>query len=179
MEFTVKVLDDYKIMLIDNTRATYDDIPDTIYALKLDIISSKIPGGIVSEIDIMKYLRSNRIENELYLVDSFALGFEAVAVIPDGVYTFVLKVNNNHTVEEKIVVLNNIRKEIVELGDSLDYDEAVNDIMFDESTVLQDYYKYNYVIALYYNLIVNTSGNYDEDKINDLLDRLNRVLKII
>ena len=62
IDFITVLEDDYTIKLYDVSNVN-ETLPSTIYAMTLDIISSKIPNGqIDNKLDVIAYLRNNRID---------------------------------------------------------------------------------------------------------------------
>jgi len=180
MDFKVKSIDDYNIVMYDNTYKMFPLKDNSIYSLKLNIISSSVSNGAVYNIDVLKYIRNNRKEREMLMIDSEVLGFSTGQVIPDGVYKFELVINETNRAENTYVVLNGINKNIKEIAEKSENAIILENsgVYYNEPDKIDSILKVNYAFSLYYALL-NSLEEGKESVINNYIDKLKRLLLII
>jgi hypothetical protein len=180
IDFFATLEDDYTIKLYDVSHVS-ESLPSTIYAMTLDIVSSKIPNGqIANELDVIAYLRNNREQREIYTITSEILGFANSQIIPDGIYHFTYKINNNYTKEHTFLVYNTIKKEVETLLQNVNYTVTIGDydISYVGDSSDSDTEKVRLASTLHDELLSYTQEP-DEVAVNDTLDKLERLLTII
>lgn len=172
--------DDYTIKLYDVSNVT-ETLPSTIYDMTLDIISSKIPNGkIEDKIDIISYLRTSRVQREIYTIKSETLGLANSQIIPDGVYHLQYVINNNYTKENTFLVFTTVKKQVEDLLNKVNYNIEIGDY---DIEYVGDYSDYDVeqvrLAASLYDSLLSQTQEPDEVKVNDTLDKLTRLLTII
>lgn len=180
IDFIAVLQDDYSILIYDVTSID-TELPLDIYEMSLDILSSKIPNGqITNKLDVVAYLRNQRIQKEIYTITSETLGFSTSMVIPDGVYHFIYTLNNNFTKENVFLVYNNVKKELDAMLSNVNYRVEVGDydIEYVGDTCSADIEQVRLAVTLYDSLITQSQAP-DEIAVNDTLDKLTRLLQII
>jgi hypothetical protein len=180
IDFNIVLEDDYTLKVYDVSNVN-ESLPSTIYSMTMDIISSKIPNGqIDNKLDVIAYLRNQRIQKEIYTITSEILGFANSEIIPDGVYHFQYTLNNNYTKDQTFLVFNTVKKEVEKLLNDVNYNIEIGDY---DIEYVGDYSEYDIekvrlAHSLYDSLLSQTQEP-DEVKVNDTLDKLTRLLEII
>jgi len=180
INFTAILEDDYTIKVYETTPYN-ESLPQNIYSMTLDIISSKIPNGqIANKLDVIAYLVNQRIQKEIYTITSETLGFANSQVIPDGVYHIYYQINNNYTKEHTFLIYNTIEKQVKQLLEDFNYKVEIGeyDISFVGDTADSDVEKIRLATTLLDSLIAQ-SQTPNEVAVNDTLDKLTRLLTII
>lgn len=180
IDFITILEDDYTFKVYD-VSPIGDSLPANIYSMTLDIISSKIPNGqIENKLDIIAYLVNNRIQQEIYTIQSDILGLGNSQTIPDGVYHFNYQVNNNYTKEHIFLVYNTVEKQVQELLSNVNYDIEIGnyDISYVGEKSDYDIEQIRLAVTLLDSLKAQTQIP-NEVSVNDTLDKLTRLLTII
>lgn len=180
IDFIAVLSDDYTIKVYDVTPIN-EELPQNIYSMTLDILSSKIPDGqITNKLDIIAYLNNQRIQTELYTITSEILGFANSQIIPDGVYHMYYSINNTITKENVFLVYNTVEKAVNEMLSRVNYNVTVGnyDMEYVGDTCSADIEKVRLAVTLLDSLKANTQTP-DEVAVNDTLDKLTRLLTII
>lgn len=180
LDFITILEDDYTMKVYDITSIN-ESLPLNVYSMTLDIISSKIPNGQLSnKLDVIAYLSNQRIQKEIYTITSQTLGFSTSQIIPDGVYHMYYSINNTFTKENVFLVFNTVEKQVNELLEQVNYGIEVGD--YDISYV-GDYSEYDVeqvrLVASLLDNLKSQSQLPDEVAVNDILDKLTRLLTII
>lgn len=170
----------FKIYDISTNRAT---VPEQIWSYTLEVIGSRMPGGrLPYSLDIIAYLKSQMIQDEIYTISSGDLGFAENIDIPDGVYTFICTINNIITRTNKVLVYQNVKYEVNELLKEADYSVEVTSntmkYLDDKSNSV-----YNIETVRYAKVLMDKLEEYatmdDEIEVEDTLDKLERLLGIL
>ena len=167
-----------KLITIYDTSEQGQYLPETISAWTLTIRSSKIPATVV--IDILAYLASSRESDEVYKITSASLGLGSNEDIPDGLYYMDYNINNVLRKENTFLAYYTVQQEVIALLESVNLGISVDEFGsnfegdFDQYP-LQDILVIN---ALYSELDILVLSA-DEVKINDTLDKLQRLLGIV
>lgn len=172
--------DDYTMKIYDVTPIN-EELPQNIYSMTLDIISSKIPNGhIANKLDVIAYLQNQRIQSELYTITSQVLGFSTSQIIPDGVYHFYYTINNTITKENTFLVYNTVEKAVNDLLEEVNYTVEIGDynVSYVGDSSSYDIEKVRLAVTLLDSLKAATQTP-DEVVVNDTLDKLTRLLTII
>jgi len=180
IDFISILEDDYTIKVYDVTPIN-EELPQNIYSMTLDIISSKIPNGqIPNKLDVIAYLQNQRIQSELYTITSEVLGFSNSQIIPDGVYHMFYNINNTISKENVFLVYNTVEKAVNEMLTEVNYKVEVGDydISYVGDTCDADIEQVRLAVTLLDSLKASTQAP-DEVVVNDTLDKLTRLLKII
>jgi len=180
IDFVAILEDDYTIKIYDATPPS-ENLPLDIYAMTLDIISSKIPNGqIANKLDVIAYLYNQRIQNEIYTITSETLGFSKRRVIPDGVYHFYYNINNTISKERVFLVYNTVEKAVNKMLSDVNYKVEIGDynVSYVGDSASYDIEKVRLAVALMDELKAATQAP-NEVKVNDTLDKLTRLLTII
>lgn len=175
-----KLEDDYTLKIYDITPIN-EQLPLNIYSMTLDIISSKIPNGqIANKLDVIAYLRNQRIQQEIYTITSQTLGFSTSQIIPDGVYHFYYSINNSISKEHTFLVYNTVEKLVNTLLEDVNYRIEIGDytISYVGDTADYDIEQIRLAVTLLDSLKSQTQDP-DEVAVNDTLDKLQRLLTII
>lgn len=165
----------YDVSLINET------LPTDIYAMTLDILSSKIPNGkIDNKLDVIAYLRNQRIQTEIYTITSDILGLGENELITDGVYHIYYDINNAIQKEHTFLIYQNVEKETIALLDKVGYNVEINnyDYEFVGDYSDSDLERVRLCVSLLDSLKTQ-SQHPDEVQANDTLDKLERLLEII
>jgi len=180
IDFITILEDDYTIKVYDVTPIN-EELPQNIYSMTLDIISSKIPNGQLSnKLDIIAYLENQRIQQELYTITSQVLGFSNSQVIPDGVYHFYYNINNTISRERVFLVYNTVEKAVTEMLTNVNYNVTIGDynVTYVGETCNADIEQVRLAVTLLDSLKAQTQTP-NEVAVNDTLDKLTRLLTII
>ena len=179
-KFTVKRNEDESLSIFDISRSV-DRFPTKIDSFLITVISPKLPLGIISDLDALSYMQLNRVNNELYKLTPEVLGFDSNQAIPDGSYNVEIRINNTELYKLSFVVTSDIASKIAILMDKVDVTIDIEDnSLFDDNLPFDDYHsRVYYTIAVYFKLVVliGTEGNLIE--VNDLIDKLQRLLSVI
>lgn len=179
MDFSIKKINNYEILVIDDTRIILPLKYNTISSIKMDIESAVIDGGIISNIDVMNYIRKERKEREMFKITSSVLGMGESKRIPDGVYKITLKYNNNEIVTNYILVVTNIKEHLTELAENSSNASISNTgVVYNDPNSVEEMSKVNYAFMLYFQLL-SKAQEWNIVDINDLIDKLKRLLLII
>lgn len=172
--------DDYTMKIYDVTPIN-EELPQNIYSMTLDIISSKIPNGhIANKLDVIAYLQNQRIQSELYTITSQVLGFSTSQIIPDGVYHFYYTINNTLSKESVILVYNTVEKQVNQMLSDVNYKVTIGDynVSYVGETCDGDIEQVRLAATLLDELKSYTQTP-NEVAVNDTLDKLTRLLTII
>lgn len=178
--------DKYKIYLFDYSPVYQDNIDQQIYAMTLDISSLIITNGKIPEpVDLLAYFYSStRVDNNLYIVTSEDLGLGEDQEIPDGVYEFTYTINNSYTKVLKFLVYKTVKERLDKILVDTNYNvtvgsydiEYVNDSL--DYDTMSDVEKVRFATTLYEELF-RYGQIYDEPKVLNTLDKLQRLLTLI
>jgi hypothetical protein len=180
IDFITILEDDYTMKVYDVTPIN-EELPQNIYSMTLDIISSKIPNGqLTNKLDIIAYLENQRIQQELYTITSEVLGFSNSQVIPDGVYHFYYNINNTISKENIFLVYNTVEKLVNQMLYNVNYKITIGnyDIDYVGDTCDGDIEQVRLAATLLDEL-KSYSQTPNEVAVNDTLDKLTRLLTII
>lgn len=180
IDFIAVLTDDYTIQVYDVSPIN-ESLPENIFEMSLNIVSSKIPNGqLANKLDIIAYLQTVRIQKEIYTITSESLGFPTSQIIPDGVYHFYYSVNNNFTREHTFLVYNTVEKQVNALLSEVNYKVEIGDydISYVGDSSEYDIEQVRLAVALLDSLKAQTQTP-DEVVVNDTLDKLTRLLQII
>lgn len=172
--------DDYTIKVYDVTPIN-EELPLNIYSMTLDIISSKIPNGqLTNKLDIIAYLENRRIQQEIYTITSETLGFSNSQVIPDGVYHLYYTINNTISKESVYLVYNTVEKAVNQLLIDVNYKVEIGDynVSYVGESSTYDIEQVRLAVVLLDELKAY-SQTPNEVAVNDTLDKLTRLLTII
>ena len=180
IDFITFLVDDYTMKVYDVSPYN-ETLPENIYTMTLDIISSKIPDGqIANKLDIIAYLTNQQIQEEIYTITSETLGFANSQIIPDGVYHMYYQINNNYTKEHTFLVYNTVEQQVNQLLSDINYEVTIGeyDISYVGDKADYDIEQIRLAVTLLDSLKVQTQTP-DEVAVNDTLDKLTRLLTII
>lgn len=180
INFIAILANDYTIEIYDLTDPTIS-VPNTINSMTLDITSSVIPNGQISNrLDLIAYLRNQTKQSELYTITSEVLGFSSSIEIPDGVYHFYYSINNTYTKEHSFLIYNTVEKAVNRLLEDVNYKVNVGnyDIEYVGDTSEYDIEQVRLAVTLLDSLKAQTQEP-NEVAVNDTLDKLTRLLGII
>lgn len=180
LDFVAILEDDYTIKVYDITPVN-ESLPQNIFSMTLDIVSSKIPNGqIDNKLDIIAYLQTQRIQKEIYTITSEVLGFSTSQVIPDGVYHLYYTINNIYTVEKAFLVYNTVEKAVNTLLSDVNYKVEIGNynISYVGDSSEYDIEQVRLAVTLL-DKLKNDTQIPDEVSVNDTLDKLTRLLTII
>lgn len=180
IDFIAVLEDDYTIKIYDVSNVN-ETLPSTVYAMTLDIVSSKIPNGqIDNKLDVIAYLSNNRIDREIYTITSETLGLANSQVIPDGVYHLTYQLNNNYTKENTFLVFNTVKKAVDALLEDVNYEITIGDYDIEYTGDKSDYdIEKIRLIKTLYDSLLNSTQEPNEVTVNDTLDKITRMLTII
>jgi len=175
------VLEDAKTLKLYDISPLKPSLPAEIYAMSIDILSSKIPGGALeNRLDVLAYLRTKREQRELYTITSDILGVGENENILDGVYHIKYNINNSLTKRHTFLIYKNVDTEVKKLLDEVGYNVEINDYDYE---YVGDYAKYDIEkVRLCKSLLDSLemqSQTPNEVLVNDTLDKLQRLLEII
>lgn len=180
-EIGVELVDSKNLMVWDRTKWLNRMFDAKVYSFKLDIVSANIAGDGIYDIDLMDYINLHRTDYELFRITTETLGLGVDNDIPDGIYYLKFKVNNETVRTTEVLVIEEVRKELVSLAEvfSPTADLTINDIVINTNVNNNLIYKWYYTVGLYFQLVQATSkpGNYKTA--NDILDKLQRALTIL
>lgn len=181
LEIKFVQVDGATILLYDKTMIGMNGFPSEIFSITMDITSANIPGGSVTDIDIVAYMREYRTDFEMYKITNTILGLKEGDNIPDGTYYFTIRVNNVVNTEYTIAVVTEVKQAIEELSTQVYVTAEITETdLFINSTVSNSVImKWLYAISLYYKLIQDTTKVNNSSAFNDDLDKLRRVLVIV
>jgi len=179
MDIKAGLIDTYRIIVYDETRNSVSKLPSVVHSISLDVLSDIVSQDSARDLDVLGYMYSNRNESELYIIDSNTLGLPKGLEIPDGTYTIVVRVNNVEDSRINVVVLTSIQRKIKELSEFMPNDDVATDEYVRSNEMTDDMLNYYYACSLYVNLINMTASLFDNDKVNALILKLNRVMSII
>jgi hypothetical protein len=173
--------DEDKNLIIHDISRKHDRFPTKIDSFHITVTSPKIPNGVVSNLDALEYMRVHRIDDEVYKITPLSLGLTAEQQIPDGIYHFRMLVNNSIVKELECVVTTNIKDKIEALVKTVDTEIDINDNQFFIENLPLDHNdsKVYYIIAVYFKLVVTIGTTQDTAAVNDLIDKLQRLLTIV
>ena len=182
LEFIVD-LENRKLFKIYDVSDKNQTLPSEIYSYTLEVSGSRIPNGkLPYSLDIIQYLNSQMIQDEIYTLSSGDLGFQENINIPDGVYYFHYTLNSIYTKLNKVLVYQNVKARVNELLKLADYsvDVTSNTMKYveDDSNAKYDIEEVRYAKVLMDKLEEYVSLN-DETEVNDTLDKLERLLGIL
>jgi len=158
-----------------------ESLPTSIYSMTIDVLSSKIlNGSIPNKLDVIAYLRGNRIQKEIYTITGDILGFGENEAIVDGVYHIYYDINNSIQKEHTFVIYQKVEEEVLELLDQVGYGVEVGnyDYEFVGDYSDSDLERVRLCVSLLDSL-KSQSQTPDEVLVNDTLDKLERLLEII
>jgi len=180
IDFITILEDDYTMKVYDVTPIN-EELPQNIYSMTLDIISSKIPNGqIANKLDVIAYLENQRLQQELYTITSETLGFSNSQIIPDGVYHFYYNINNTISRERVFLVYNTVEKAVNQMLSDVNYKITIGDynVTYVGETCDGDIEQVRLAATLLDEL-KSYSQVPNEVTVNDTLDKLTRLLTII
>lgn len=179
LDFFAILQDSKTIYLYDISRPGI--IPGGISNMELTLDCSKLPYTPYS-FDVMSYLLSQRESNEFFKITSDNVGISGSQILPDGVYTMKFTINGHYSKTHKFLVYQNIKTEVDTLISESEYKVNIGDYNMtyvnDEINDKYDIEKVRYVKALYDKLLLYTQEP-NEVEVNNLLNKLNRMLTII
>jgi hypothetical protein len=177
MDFEVKDVDKYRLIVVDTTRQSISDLPKNIYAMTMDVVSEKIPQPL--QLDLLEYMFVNQVDNELYGIDSATLGLGSGVVIPDGAYEFVLKVNGIDEGNVGVIVVSTIQEQLEVISENIDENLALTDEFIRNDALTDPMLHYYYAMSLYAKLILTTAKEFSSEQADILIGQIQRVLSII
>lgn len=155
-------------------------IPGDITSMMLNVTSAKLDSDY--DFDLILYLNSLREQDELFNLTNEKLGLSPEEVIPDGVYHFTYTINGHLTKTNKFLVFQTIKTAINTLLIASEYKVNIGDYNItyvdDDIDSKYDIEKVRYLLAVYDKLLLYTQEP-NEVEVNNLLDKLNRLLTII
>jgi hypothetical protein len=180
LDFYLLQVDDYTIKVLDNTLVTQVSPLAEIYQMSLDIVGATVINGGVYNIDVLPHIFLYKRDREIYEITSSVIGLSTGNIIPDGTYTMTWTINNAISKTHKFCVYNTIKKEIEQLQSDLNYGVNVTTTDVD---LIGDYCDGNIeqvrlAIAMMDSLRTSAAKG-DLSACNDLLNKLNNLLKII
>jgi hypothetical protein len=180
IDFFIDLEDDYTMKIYDVSPIS-EELPQNIYSMTLDIISSKIPNGqITNKLDVIAYLQNQKLQQEIYTITSQTLGFSSSQIIPDGVYHFYYNINNTISKENVFLVYNTVEKQINTMLEEVNYSIEIGDynVSYVGETSDYDIEQVRLAVTLLDSLKASAESA-DEVIVNDTLDKLTRLLTII
>jgi len=156
-------------------------LPETIHTYTMTISSAKIP-NTVAEIDVIAYLTTNRVKNELYVINSELLGLGSNQIIPDGVYTIDVNINNQYIKQFKFLQYQTIKEKVVDMLNEANYDvEITNYGVTHVGDSIDSEYDINEarIAKNLLDMLENYTQIPDEVEVNNTIDKLERILTII
>lgn len=174
-------VDNKNILLLDKTRWGFKELPASIYSILMDIESVNVVGGTVYNLDVLDYMRTKRVDYELYRITSETLGLRNGADIPDGIYRITIRVNNLTTTKYDIVVINEIQSEMKRLAGLLGEGIDVTDTSISINTSVSNNItsKWLYVLGVYGKLMLDLGIPNNLVAVNNDIDKLQRLLTIV
>lgn len=117
LNFAIQQTTSKELHILDTTKQFQAGSPDVINYFTLDIKSGSIPNGLIDNpIDIVAYLYTKRVDNEIYVIKSEDLGLASNIDIPEGLYTLTTTINNTYQKIHNIVVWFNTKKKYDQLA---------------------------------------------------------------
>ena len=177
IDFTARIEDGNKLVIVDTTKPQ-PDFTDTIYDWRLSLTTDFMKEGIY-EVDLIAYLYSNRVDRELYIITSDMVGKPESSVLPDGLYTVSIRVNNTYTRTHNFMIMQTIEAEATKVLDEAGFkvDVRPNSYQYQNSTKY-DYEKMSLVYSLLSSIQNNAlDGNYDAVKA--AYTQLKKLLKLL
>lgn len=176
-------LEDRKLFKLYDVTTNSLDIPPEIWSYTLEVSSSRMPNGrLPYSLDIIAYLNSQMIQNEIYTLSSGDLGFPENIDIPDGVYHFDYTMNNVITKHATVLVYQNVKRRVTQLLIDANYKV---DVLSNSWKYLNDEVnsKYDIETVRYAKVLMDALEMYaitqNEIEVNDILDKLERLLLIL
>lgn len=188
MDFT---MDLQLIGVAENTKEVYlydvtpinGTIPLDIYYWTIRIQSANIPNGIIdADIDLIAYLSTKKVQNELYIITSESLGLAESVDIPDGVYIITYNINNQYIKEVKFLMYENVRARTIDLLNEVNYKVIVGDydISYIKDSIDSPYdIEKARIASNLLTMLEEYTQIPDEVEVNNTLDKLERILEII
>lgn len=181
IDFFIHKPDTTELQVIDNTRVSTISVPEDYTEMKLTIRSIVIPNtGIVADINIIEYIQNKRVDRELYTITPTTLGLTSTN-IPDGYYEFEFSVNSVYVTTKKYIIYQNVLEEYNEVLEDSTTNVDMNDygeIRYIEPTTEYDMEKI-YLVGSVLEELKAQRFDPDEDKVNELVDKAERLLGII
>jgi len=176
-------LENPKLLKVYDVSPLSEYLPLDIYSYTLEIKGSKLPnGGLSKSLDIISYLKTQRIQNEIYSITSNTLGLGVNKNIPDGVYHFYYHINNIIHSHRTFLIYQNVKFEVEKLLKESQYKVEIDNesmkYIKDDISVKYDIEKVRYAKTLLDTLEMYSQIP-DEIEVNDVLDKLNRLLGIL
>lgn len=173
-----------KVYAFNKDRNIYP-LPPEIYNMTLDIYSSQLEDsdGIIG-LDVFDYVLNRREYEEIFTITSDILGQGEALPIKDGIYKLELFIEGDTTSNiytDKFVCLYNIRQKLKDVVEQNDYEieeitEEFVEMQSDSSLGKTEQIR---LAVNIYNEIEVAAKKDDEEKVNNKLYQLNRILKII
>ena len=154
--------------------------PDIFTSMTLDIACTAIPNGrIDSPLDVLAYLTSARVDDELYIITPDELGLSEETYIPDGLYTFTYAINDIYTKEVKFASILEIEEAYAALLLEVNYeiDVTTNEVRYAYDTADSKIEEIRIIAALIEQLELEAVTN-DAAKVADIIDKLQRLLQL-
>ena len=175
------ILENEKEMKVYDITKVIPSLPLEIYSMTLDILSASIPNGrIPFKLDVLNYLKGSRTSKEIYTITSNVLGLGMDQIIPDGIYHIEYIINTVNIKNNTFLVYQTVENKIKELLEEVNYSIEVGeyDVTYVGEYSTYDIEKVRMAVALLDELKSQTQTP-NEVKVNDTLDKLERLLLII
>jgi len=177
MQFEIIELNDYRLIVMDITRRSISGLPRKITSIRMNIISESIPANVF-DLEILPYMFTKKIENQIYEIDSSTLGLPKNVRIPDGAYNFIFRINNTDEFNVSCLIVTEVQEKLAELYKLLPYPLEDLTKLNTSTKEINIIVKYFQAMSLYANLIQNIAEIYDSFEANKKLNELKRVLSI-
>ena len=176
LDFFLLPIDDYKVEVRDTSIPTQINPLHSAYSISMDIVSNVIPTGSTVNIDLIPYVTTYKKDRVWYTITSTDLSLPSGTILPDGVYTIVITINNNITRSHKFCIFNAIKNAVNQLILEHTNTTTVNkyNVEYDRGITEQLHLAQDMLTSLHYYSSIG-----DEINCNNTLDKLTRLLTII
>lgn len=164
----------YRIVLVDTTTKIHA-VPYEIYSLQIRVqYADKEYNG-----DVLHYINTKRVDRELFVVEADMLGFPTGAVMPEGVYTVTMTVNNTYTRKHSFMLFYELEKEITKLFTDSGYKVTADQFNLQyQNSDKYDYETYSILASLLASIEQNMLDG-DLDAANTAYVKAKKILKLL
>ena len=164
----------YRIVLVDTTTKIHA-VPYEIYSLQIRVqYADKEYNG-----DVLHYISTKRVDRELFVIEADMLGFPTGAVMPDGVYTVTMTVNNTYTRKHSFMLFYELEKEITKLFTDSGYKVTADQFNLQyQNSDKYDYETYSILASLLASIEQNMLDG-DLDAANTAYVKAKKILKLL
>ncbi len=180
LNLVIQQTDRKKITVLDYSTIYRVGFPDTINEMTLDIVSEVIDGGkIDSPLDLIAYLTSERINDEIYIVTPQDLKLSDEDYIKDGLYKFTYAINSIYVKEISFISILEIQEAYAALLAEVNYsiDISTDEVRYTYDTAESQLEEIRIISALIEQLEVDALSN-DEARVLDSINKLQTLLQL-